>query len=430
MLLDVRQDKKCFAGNCPALSGARAIFLGGIMKKIILVVMIFLMFPVQAFADSLVASNTYYESYKDQYRMDYEIIPAASYELYFVAPDAQIYTAEYAFAPTGIHYLTCIGTYHLNFFDGSGTLIGHTADVVTTEIVAPTCSSSAGTSTATNDLNAKIQNGNIIWDTNPSAVTYDIYKNGTKVGTTTGTDYLPDGSGGYSIVAKDANGNVVASSDVTVDPINCDECQKLAQLLQCPDWSTYMSDFTTAFQNALPPPPNWDDIASKIGTATITDLQNYMGVVPASPDQSTIDNNLSKPMPTLDTATTATYIAPSVPPGYEVSKPFDITTGTQIPIVDNSQPFSILDPLSNLTFTAPGVPITPGDSANNTGGILKPTNTSYPTVTPKPLPSPLPNEIVPKPSSSPSSTGGAYPIPTTVTSSTYQAIPIPIYYGN
>lgn len=397
------------------------------MKKVILLLMIMLIIPVQVFADSFVPSNTYYLGYSDQYRMDYLVIDSPRYQAYFIAPDTTVFTAYYDFYPTGIQYFNCNGTYHLNFYDGSGNLIGHTADVVITSIVNPTCTSYAG-NTPINDLNARIVDGKIVWDDDPAAVTYDVYKDGTKDGTTTGNDYLPDSSGGYSIVAKDEHGDVIKTSDINVSPSNCNECQKLSQLLQCPEWDTYMGDLTTAFQNALPPPPDWDLIAQKIGIATINELGDYFGVVPAAPDQSTIDGNLDKPMPSLDISTDASNIIPTMPPGYDTPIPFDITTGPDIDVTDNSQPFSILDPLSNLTFDDPGVPVVPGDPANNTGGILKPTTTTYPIVTPKPLPSSLPDNPVPKPSSSPSGTGGSYPVPTTIIGN-YQDIPIPIYKG-
>jgi hypothetical protein len=209
------------------------------------------------------------------------------------------------------------------------------------------------------------------------------------------------------------------------DPM-CTTCVNLHDLLNCPDWNTYMGDFTQAFKDALPPPPDWDSIAEKIGTATINHLQDYFGPVPAAPSQAQIDGSLDKTLPTVDaTSPDASNLVPTVPTGYEQPKPFDITSGPQIDIVDESVPFQIFDPLNNIVHDDPGVAVIPGDPNNNTGGIQKPANIApYPVFTPKPLPSALPNNPVPKPSS-PSSSPGSVPLP----SSTGSVIPIPIYKG-
>jgi hypothetical protein len=189
----------------------------------------------------------------------------------------------------------------------------------------------------------------------------------------------------------------------------CMTCKELWELLQCPDFDTYMGELTKAIQAALPPPPpppDWDAIAEKIGTSTINHLEDYIGPVPDPPTQAEIDGGLDKTLPPINIITPADNLVPTVPAGYEQPKPFDISDGPQIDIKDDSKPFSITDPLSNMSYSAPGAIVKPGDPANNTGGIQKP-GTITGTI-PKPITTPpAPGNPVPKPTTNPGS--GAVP---------------------
>lgn len=373
------------------------------MKKVFFVVLILLLLPAQAFAATVIPSNTYYVSFLDQYRMDYQKISAASYQLYFVSPSSEVFTGNYNFAPTGIHYLTCNGKYKLNFFDASGGLIASTAETVTTAIVSPTCTSYADGINGADDLNAKAtKTGDkyqLNWGSLPNAAAYQIWKDGNQVATTTDTKYETE-KGSISVVAVDSSGNVLGRSDLNVPKGNSDCCQWLSELLECPDWDKFMGELTQAIKNALPPPPDWDVIADKIGAATVQHLQNYFGPVPEAPTQTEIDSKLNTALPEVNAASPeAASLVPTVPAGYETPKPFDITSGPQIEIVDESVPFQIFDPLHNLQYDLPGVPVIPGDPRNNTGGITKPgtivtdspkPTKTIPTETSDPVPKPTP----------------------------------------
>lgn len=83
-------------------------------------------------------------SAKDVYRITYSGWPVgtASYQLHFVSPGGKPFTGDrHTFKPTGIHYLTCNGTYWLRFYDAAGNEIASTCPIQTSEIKNPACSS-------------------------------------------------------------------------------------------------------------------------------------------------------------------------------------------------------------------------------------------------------------------------------------------------
>jgi hypothetical protein len=214
------------------------------------------------------------------------------------------------------------------------------------------------------------------------------------------------------------------------DPL-CDTCVQLNQLLQCPDWEKYMDGFTDAFKKALPPPPDWQDIANKIGKATIDGLSDYVGEVPAVPSVPQIEGNIKPDIPTLNTD--VPNIAPAVPPAYNDGPlPFDIKSGPQIPIVDESSPIEIYEPNKYIVSDQPGEMVLPGDSRNHSNGIKQPSTSpspyptpvpssgSSPTIPPSniPIPGNVPPSTMPVPGNAPPSTipipsgsGGPIPIP-------------------
>jgi hypothetical protein len=376
--------------------------MGWNVKKLTLIMMLSLTLLIigqqKVFAETNIPSSSYYVSFLDQYRMDYgSVTGSTNYTLHFIAANSTVYDANYTFPPTGVHYLTCNGTYSLLFYNSSNVLIASTTEFITSSIINPTCNSYASGVNGKDDLNVRMEADKIKWDALP------------------GTD------GGYSVVAKDVNGNIVGQSDINITTPVCDVCTKLSQLLQCPDWDNYMGELTTAFRDALPPPPDWADIANKIGDSVITKLADYVGSVPNAPTQTEIDSGLDTSLPTIDaTAGDAEHLIPTMPPGYETPKPFDISSGPQIPIVDESVPFQIFDPLHNIEYDAPGVPVLPGSSTNNMGGIEPPVNITLPDAIPIPQATPPPGETqeIPIPSSNiipagpvPSNSGGSGPIP-------------------
>jgi hypothetical protein len=380
-----------------------------------------------------VASSTfYYVSYLDQYRMDYGTVSGSTkYTLHFVAANGTVYNADYNFAPTGTHYLTCNGKYNMLFYNASSVLIASTAEIITTAIVNPTCNSYADGATGKDDLSGSVTNGKITWQPKPDAVNYEIYKDGVKVGETTGTEYTPTSDGSYSVVAKDTTGAIVGQTDINVTSnpaTTCDECTKLSQLLACPDWGTYMGELTNAVKAAIPPPPDWDMVAEKIGNSVITKFSDYVGQVPAIPTVNDINQTIEKPaLPTVDNSSQkAQDLIPTVPSDFNQPLNNDLDSAPVIPIVDNSRPFSLMDPLSNLTYDNPNVPVFPQDPRNNSGGIDAPTTINEPAPTPKaPVSDPssppienAPHVEIPTPAAQ-NNSGGAVPSDST------GVIPIP-----
>lgn len=184
-------------------------------KRIFIVLMMFIvLIPFQSAYAATIMHWTYYNAALDQYRSDFTYpTGTTSYNVHFVGTGAP-YDLDFNVPPTGIFYFTCNGTYSLNFFDASGSKIGYFDSIVTTAIVNPTCSSYSGQN-GLDDLHLQnTPNGNgtytLKWDAPPSGGSSTVYKDGKQVGT--GTFYTGD-KGSYTVVNRDASGNVVGRSD-------------------------------------------------------------------------------------------------------------------------------------------------------------------------------------------------------------------------
>lgn len=395
-----------------------------------------------------VESITRYVEWRDEYRTDFAWPSVSQWDrmrVYFETPDGVPYSLSYSQAEASrIFYLTCNGTYQY-FFDQGEDERFWTKQIVTTEINNPGCQSYGDGGGSRNDLGADYSDlpgggYQLHWNDWPGAETYEIWKDGTKIGTVPSNgssgsySYDIDSSGAVSIVAKDSDGNYLGHSDMQVPEYTGGDdwgnggggsgggcigsCEDLRKLLDCPEWDEYMSDLTGVIEAALPPPPDWEHIADLIGEATVRHLADYLGPVPEPPSQAEIDSALSTTLPDVDGGSdTAESLVPSVPSGYEEAKPFDITSGSQIEIVDDSQPFNIMDPLSNMEHDDPGVPVLPGDPRNNSGGIELPSSIDLPMSLPSQSTSPMPSDPIPIPGAhpgegpAPSSQPGTIPIP-------------------
>lgn len=390
-----------------------------------------------------VQGNYYYFPPRDAYKYDYTPPSGVTrYELHFVDSNGTPYMREYNQAPTGVHYLTCNGTYEMQFFNSS-QMVAKSPQMVTTAIQAPTCNSQPGTGTGYQDFTVtKTSNGDgsvtLSWSTVPGAMSYEVFKDGVGWGyqTDTSRQVVDDGSS-YSVVAKDSSGNIIAQSDILPsstpspdpEPSNCDGCQFLKDMLACPEWDTYMGNLTTAIHNALPPPPDWDMVADKIGNAVIGKLSNYLGPVPPAPAVSEIDSNTHVELPTINNQPPEASMTPTVPADFNTPKPFDLSDAPVIDTTDSSKPFIITDPMSNVPHDNPGVPVLPGDPRNNNGGINQPVlpDTGGPATPgpvsgdPPPSPSGSPSDVPPTQMPRPSDPGGQVPIPSVPDSQ----IPIP-----
>lgn len=218
-----------------------------------------------------VPANHYYVPYRDEYRADYTAPSGtAKYQLYFKTANGTVYTLDYTSRPTGIHYLTCNGTYTLNFFDSSGALIGKTDEMITTSIANPACKSyTEDEANGRNGLNARVDGNQITWDKPSGADKIEIWKDGQKLGEVNGdsTEYPTSGDGSYSIVAKDPSGNILDQSDLNINssgtdpgggdpPTNgggCDDvCQKYRDALECPEFDEYLGKWTDGISSTYP----------------------------------------------------------------------------------------------------------------------------------------------------------------------------------
>lgn len=358
-----------------------------------------------------------YQPYRDEYRMDFTWpTGTTSYRAWFIArSDGKIYELFFNSRPTGILWLTCNGTYNVDFYNSQGELIGFFRDIITTEIQNPKCSSYEGQE-GQDDLNARsIDNRDgthdLFWDRIPGAVRYEIYKDGELIGNTPGTSYKVIGDGSISIVARDENGDIIGESHLHVpklnDVENCITCQTLADLLSCPEWDVYMGELTQAIRNALPTLPEWRQIADVFVDA----FDEYFGDVPPVPSVGEIGSRITPPLPDLDTDVPEADISPIVDDAYNQPLEFDITTGPEIPVVDESEPIEIYEPDAFIESDGPGVMVFPRDPRNHSGGIKEPDKFNSPYPTPQPSPTD-PGEIPPNDMPTPGGTTGTIPIPT------------------
>lgn len=323
--------------------------------------------------NSKVDYNAYYVPYRDAYRMDYKPPSgAASYKLKFTTASGTVHYRDYDYPPTGIHYLTCNGgSYELEFYDSSGKMISRTQPPYTTsQIQNPSCASFSDT-TGFDDLSARYQNGGISWN-DIGADSYEVYKDGQLLDTLYGTDYPVNGDGSYSIVAKDAGGQIVGQSDINVGSSTggetgggdgCgDVCDQIAQLLQCPGWGDILNDL----EGIMPKPPDWDEVAGIFTDHIVPEMGQE--IVNRAPEIAEIiaDEFQSREKPVSPPPALPDF-KPDVPtledkdmPGV-INESLDTNVPEFKPDFSESQSFSIPDPM-DLTYD------------NTDGGYDYPTN--------------------------------------------------------
>ena len=421
------------------------------MRKKVFAGFFALLFVSLQFIDFVEAAQIQYylqfQPWRNEYRLDFTYpLGTASYRVWFIAPsDGKLYERNYYGAPTGIYYMTCNGTYNLDFYDSSGQLIGYFRNIITTQIINPPCSSYPE-QTGANDFNIYATpdplfpgTNNVYWDVVPNAYHYLIYHNGVLIDDTDGIGgrYL---DGQITIVAVDHSYNPIAQADAfipggydnskpatgtgtgddtnggAVPPPGCDICQKMAEALSCPSWNAYMGELTQAIKDALPTLPEWRQIAEQFVDA----FAEYFGSVPSVPSASTIENNIRPNLPALDTTVPGSDMEPILPAEYNSPWEFDVTDVDEIPVVDESEPFEIYEPDEFINADDPGVFVFPADPRNSSDGIKNPDiiQTGYDTPTPSgpggsppeddpPIPEPLPPDpnippsVIPIPSTSP-----------------------------
>lgn len=381
------------------------------MKKIMLSVFIGIVLitslPPTIFAAEHIPSRYYYAPWRNEYRVDHGGMAAHTFYAFrvrFTGNDSTVYEKDFS-SYTGIFYLTCNGVYQLQWIDENENVLAETSSITTTQIINPPCDSYPEQQ-GVNDLNADytdLGGGNygLHWDDLPGATSYEIWKDGELVGTTTDPNYQIDSPGSVTIVAKDENGNPIGSSDLQVPTYDgdswgenppgngCSTCDKLKDLLSCPGWSDYMGEWEDMLSRVIPPPPDWEHVANIFVNA----FDDFFGDMPTAPTIQEIQQHIETPLPNLDISTGAEDLLPTLPQEFNNPINFDLSDAPVIEIIDDSQPFIISDPLDGYDTSPPGVGVIPGDPNNSSGDIIAPQ-------TPEGL------EHMPKPSGS-----GSSPIP-------------------
>ena len=360
------------------------------MKKIIVSaligILLFTSLPPTIFGAELIPSRYYYAPWRNEYRVDHGGLPAHTFyamRAHFVGSDDTVYVKDFA-SYTGIFYLTCNGTYQLQWIDEQENILAETVEMVTTQIVNPPCNSYPE-QMGVDDLNADytdLGGGNygLDWNDLPGASDYEIWKDGELVGVTTDPHFEINSPGSVTIVAKDASGNNIGSSDLQVPNYDggswgeggaggsCGTCDKLRELLSCPEWGQYMGEWEDLLRRVIPPPPDWDYVSSVFVNA----FDDYFGDMPEAPTIPNIQQHIETPLPNLDISTGAEDLFPTLPPEYNNPISFDLSDAEVIEIIDESPPFIIDDPLDGYDTMPPGVGAVPGDPNNSSGDIIAP----------------------------------------------------------
>lgn len=390
----------------------------GFLKKIALIMLLILsLSDATAYAadytPGLIATRTNYLKWKDEYRVDYSK-PGPSYNVKyfrvkFVADSGLIYETDYDFW-TGIMFLTCNGVYQFQYLDADFNVRLESRPITTTKIKNPPCLSYPDGGQK-NDLDATYTENadgtfTLHWNRLPGAVKYEIYLNGDLVGTVTdsGDSFDLPHSGAVNIVAKDDNDDYLGHSDLQVPEFDgspgwgnnntCNICDIISDVLECPGWDDYMGAWRDMIADLIPPPPDWDEVASKISNAMIDALDDWMGDMPETPSRQDLFDRIDTDLPNVDTSIEdVADLVPDMPSDYDDPFEFDITDGEQIEIVDDSEPFDIFDPLHDYDHDQPGDMVFPNDPRNHSDGIKEPDRIT--TDAPEPTPTAPPQGEVP-----------------------------------
>lgn len=313
-------------------------------------------------------------------------------------------------------YLTCKGSYTFEYLDEDMRVLNTGQPIDTTEINSNVCNSYGNQKEIDTNVYKLTDSNNVLVNKNEGYRTdqyvlfpdqqYPQYFGEMSETTHFGTEpgkklifvtYAPDGSL-YDVVTYDSNIGDYSNYDKSNNAVGedglpngdsgngggagsgCDACKMLTDLLACPAWDDYMTELTQAIQNALPPPPNWQEVAEIF----VNEFADYFGDVPTTPTKNEIKQAIEPQQPTLDTHVEGADIIPLMPSEFN-NAPLDtsITNGEQIEIIQESQAFEIYEPTEFIEHDAAGVMVYPNDSRNSSNGIKTPdtitTNYEQPT---------------------------------------------------
>lgn len=320
---------------------------------------------------SLMSRQLVFIGARDLYRLAYWGFPAGadSSRLNFWSSDNTYYSLDSSNIPSGSYYLTCNGRYILELFDG-GVKVAETSIIVTTKIESPTCQSYSNPDQLKNDMGLNDNGGGtnadgsmtLSWNAVSGATKYEVYKDGVKVGETTGTSYDINSSGAYTVNAVGGNGDLLGESDYNApNPFpsangggqngGCNGCQWITDALACPAWDEYMGEFTNAIRAAMPPPTNWNQVAGIMRDTIVPAMGQEL--VNRAPELAEIfaDEFTSREKPVAPPSPKPT---PYNPPGglpniYDLPQKIDTNLSQNVPDFtpdeSGSEPFIIPDPL-------------------------------------------------------------------------------------
>lgn len=189
----------------------------------------------------------YYTDWRDQYRLDIWDMPSSTQKvrLRFTSSSGIEYDREFSVDEIGgTLYLTCNGSYQLHFLNDSGSVVSSVNNLTTGKIQSPTCESFPEPFPR-DDLGANVtlpgcspvEPGSglpkVKWTDVPGAESYDVYKDGQLIGTTTDTEYELPGDGSYTIIGRDKEGNPVGESDVNTPWIGSGNDSSANTICQC-----------------------------------------------------------------------------------------------------------------------------------------------------------------------------------------------------
>lgn len=261
----------------------------------------------------------------------------------------------------------------------------------------------APTPTPINTVNlyAYVSGLNIVWSTPPTNTDHiEVWKDGVKLATLPKTtrEYPLEGDGDYYIRAISTQGNLIGETELIinsdvgtpnptptpsdpgggttdpdpdpVEPCTTESCQNLIDMLECPEFDTYLGAWADMIKTTYPPPPDWDNVASimrdtivpamgqeivnrspEIARIIADELQSREKAVSPPP----VIADFTPPVPRFtDTPKVTGNLTDNVPnftPDYSEDKAFIIPDPTELDFTDNSDDGYEYQPLNTAAPT-------------------------------------------------------------------------------
>ncbi|MED4605568.1 hypothetical protein [Paenibacillus validus] len=135
---------------------------------------------------------------------------------------------------------------------------------------------------------------------------------------------------------------------------SCDGCQIINDMLDCPEWDTYMGEWSKMIKNSVPPAPDWQQVANvmrdtivpAIGNELLNKMPQYADII--ADELQSREKAVSAPgqLPTFN---------PAVPTMTDLPSKFEQSVTDNVPSFEpdfsGSQPFVIPDPMTALDMS-------------------------------------------------------------------------------